>query len=453
MRLMNQLLSRIHARVGDLWWYSAMIFLACRFGDVINAFIGLWLVPKYVGPQELGAVLPLQQLSTFFTIPLAIIATVFAKYVNTYATRGEFGKVKSFVRDVLSVSSAVFVVCIVGAYLMMPFFCKRLNVVSGSLTVLVLASGFLANVSQLFSNALQGLKRFNVMSLTGLIVAPIRLVTMLVAMPVRALSGYMLGQTTPSAAAAAIAAWDLHRGLKAYKVDTSWRNDWREMVKYTWPIAVNLVVGAFCATVNQTIYRQRLPEIESGAFYLITRFAEVANFTGASTMLVVFPLASEAHERGDENRTLLYKAAAATLIGTIALTLAFALFHQHIFGLTSAWTEYAPLSHLLPIVTFYTGCSMLAQNFMTYEIACRRFSAMYAIVIQNVIWNAFLVIFTGAEFFRGQLPDDIVNWMASIPLAKLDVLTYTTCVLLLMQLVVVVFLFWRNARNMHTYKF
>lgn len=61
---MKDLLNRIHARVGDLWWYSAMIFLACRSGDAIQAFIGLWLVPKHV---------------------------------NTYATRGEYGKVKSFI--------------------------------------------------------------------------------------------------------------------------------------------------------------------------------------------------------------------------------------------------------------------------------------------------------------------------------------------------------------------
>ena len=48
-----------------------MIFVACRSGDAIQAFIGLWLVPKYVGAEELGAVLPLQQLSGLFTVPLA----------------------------------------------------------------------------------------------------------------------------------------------------------------------------------------------------------------------------------------------------------------------------------------------------------------------------------------------------------------------------------------------
>ena len=75
---MKSILDHIHARVGDLWWYSAMIFLACRSGDAIQAFIGLWLVPKYVGPQELGAVLPLQQLTSFLTVPLAIVAVVFS---------------------------------------------------------------------------------------------------------------------------------------------------------------------------------------------------------------------------------------------------------------------------------------------------------------------------------------------------------------------------------------
>ena len=63
---MQTFLNRLHARVGDLWCYSAMIFIACRSGDVIQAFIGLWLVPKYVGPNELGAVLPLQQLKPSF---------------------------------------------------------------------------------------------------------------------------------------------------------------------------------------------------------------------------------------------------------------------------------------------------------------------------------------------------------------------------------------------------
>ena len=102
---------KLHSRLGDFWWYSLMLFVACRSGDAIQAFIGLWLVPKYVGAEELGAVIPLQSLAGLFAAPLAVIATVFAKYVNVYATRGETGKVKCFIRDVIGVSCLVFLVC------------------------------------------------------------------------------------------------------------------------------------------------------------------------------------------------------------------------------------------------------------------------------------------------------------------------------------------------------
>lgn len=43
---MKAFLDRLHNRLGDLWWYSLMIFVACRSGNVIQAFIGMkreWL--------------------------------------------------------------------------------------------------------------------------------------------------------------------------------------------------------------------------------------------------------------------------------------------------------------------------------------------------------------------------------------------------------------------------
>ena len=43
-----KLISTLHEKLGDLWWYTILLFIAQRMGDVINMFIGLWLVPKYV---------------------------------------------------------------------------------------------------------------------------------------------------------------------------------------------------------------------------------------------------------------------------------------------------------------------------------------------------------------------------------------------------------------------
>ena len=441
---MKALLDRIHARVGDLWWYSLMIFVACRSGDAIQAFIGLWLVPKYVGPNELGAVLPLQQLSTLFTVPLAVISVVFSKYVNTYATHGEYGKVKCFIRDVLAASALVFIVCIGAAYWLIPHFYERLNVAAGSLTILILLSGFIGNISNLFNAALQGLKMFKTMTVQNLISAPIRLVTLLVAMPIRALSGYILGQTTPPASCSLLAALSLRKTLRDVRLDTSWRKDLPKIWSFLWPVAIYTGANAIFGSIGSTVYRQRLPEIESAAYYVITRFAEIAGFVGASISVILFPLASEAHESGRENPKLLIHSVVGTVLTTGVLMSVFALTSRHLFSLNEIWRTYADLAHMLPWITLTVGTGMINGAVTTYEMAHRRFGVTVFLTVFNLLWTIFIVSFTGYEFYRGILPDGVIDWMASLHLATLSRITAASIVSALIQFAFVFFIEVRN---------
>ncbi len=416
-----------------------MIFLACRSGDVIQAFIGLWLVPKYVGQQELGAVLPLQQLCGLFAVPLAALATVFAKYVNTYATRGEYGKVKSFIIDVLRASAAVFIVCIVAAYIILPHFYLRLNIGAGLLTVLILASGFIGNISQLFTNALQGLKKFNAITVINFVSAPIRLVTLLVAMPIRALSGYVLGQTTPPATSSLIAAFALHRDLKSVPIDTSWRKDLPEILRYFGPILVYLAITTLCASISATVYRQRLPEVESAAYYVLSRFAEMAMYVGASMTVVLFPLAAEAHEKGEESTGVLKKTIWGTIVTTSLLAGLFTFISHGLLALTETWRAYTNYADLLPIMTITMGGASILAAVSSYEMACRRFGFISFILLANLFWISFLLIFTGYDFFRGTIPDSILDWMASTQMATLKNLIWAQLISAILQLCAIPF--------------
>lgn len=431
---MVTLFNKLHARLGDLWWYSLMIFVACRTGDVIQAFIGLWLVPKYVGHKELGAVLPLQQLSGFFAVPLAIIATVFAKYVNAYATKREYGKVKSLIHDTLLTACIVFIVSIAVAYLIIPHFYVRLNVASGMLTVLILAAGFTANISNLLASALQGLKKFRTMTVQNLISAPIRLVTLLAAMPVRALSGYILGQATPPAACSVFAALTLHHDFKLITADKSWRKDLPEIIRYLFPVAVYMGLGMLFATISATIYRQRLPAVESAAYYLLSRFSEIAGYFGTSMMVILLPLASEAHENGKDNPSLLSHTVTGTVLTTLLLSAGFAFFGKHILSLSEVWQRYANYAYILPWMTAITGSSLLISSIVTYEMACRRFRMAAFVIFINLAWTIFIVAFTGYGYFRGILPDAIVDWMGSIHLARLSTMTWATVAVHCLQL-------------------
>ena len=79
-------LDRLHEKFGDFWWYSFMLFVALRVGDIINAIVGLWLVPKYVEQEELGAVLPLTQFAASIGAPITVLVTVFTKFLNKFKT-------------------------------------------------------------------------------------------------------------------------------------------------------------------------------------------------------------------------------------------------------------------------------------------------------------------------------------------------------------------------------
>ena len=430
---MKALLDRLHAKLGDLWWYSLMIFIACRSGDVIQAFIGLWLVPKYVGPDELGAVLPLQQLSNLFAVPLAVLATVFAKYVNTYATRGEYGKVKSFIHDVLWTACGVFLICIAVAYLVIPHFYVRLNVASGMLTILILVAGFASNIANLFTAALQGLKKFKTMTIQNLISAPIRLATLLVAMPIRALSGYILGQATPPATCSLLAAWSLHKDLKSIPIDTSWRKDLPEIWRYLWPIGIYMVFTTLLGTIHSSIFRQRLPAVESAAYYMLSRFAEIAGYFGTTLMIVLFPLASEAAERGSSRMRILQHTIFGTLGSTIIIATIFSFCSEKIFSILSEWSDYKPYAGLLPVITLSAGLQSLVFALIVFGFAARRFLCAMFFIATNLIFVAFLISFTGYEFFRGCLADAIVNWMGSFQIARLSVLVNLTFTILLLE--------------------
>lgn len=434
---MKELFSRLHERLGDLWWYSLMIFIACRSGDIIQAFIGLWLVPKYVTPEELGAVIPLQQLSTLFAVPLSAIAIVFAKYVNTYATRGEYGKVKSFIRDVLTVSCIIFPTCIVAAYLVIPHFYVRLGVVSGMLTILILAAGFTASIAQLFTNALQGLKKFKTMTVQSLISAPIRLVTLLLTMPIRALSGYVLGQTTPPAACSLLAVLTLHQDFKKIKTDTSWRNDLPEIIRYFWPIIMYTACGAIFTAIQTTVYRQRLPEVESAAYYILTKFAETAGYAGTSILVILFPLAAESQGKAGVAIDHLRKSMLGALIPTILITIAFIPTAHMIFGICKEWSIYSDYSSLLPAMAIAAGLQSAILAVAAFEIAAKKFRAVKCFIATYGTFTILLISLTGHGFFRGILPDTLVDFMQSLHVARLGVITYATVILTTITLLLV----------------
>ena len=118
----------IKNRIGDLWWYTLILFVTMRIGDVLQAVVALWLVPIYVPTEELGAVLPLISIGWVLGLPLTILLIPFMKFLSKYMAQGEYGKVKKLLRDTFILTCIVFVVMSGVAHFLMPLVFERMRV-------------------------------------------------------------------------------------------------------------------------------------------------------------------------------------------------------------------------------------------------------------------------------------------------------------------------------------
>lgn len=397
-------LNALHQRMGDFWWYSLMLFLACRFADALNAFVGLWLVPKYVPPSELGAVMPLMQFASFLAIPIAAFANTFRNELTRLSVNKEFGKLKTLMRGVF-ISSAVFLfLAIIVARLIMPAFLERIRIVEGSLGLIIIATSFVSAISPIYSNALQSLKKFKAQSVISIIGAPIRLLTMLATMPFRALSGYFIGQASIPIFSMTASVIALKKELSV-KAEPYWE---KETVKKFSRLFILFLVwsisGSFCTLIESTILRQRLSDIDSAGFYMATRFSEIAGFLSATLVFTIFPFAAEKSAKKQDSRPLIFKSIIASLIFSLLLAIPFLFFGKEILLLLPNGNLYSGYWWTIPWLIGINVFATINALFTTTEISCYRFKFLKWMIPLEIIYPLLLLVTTGHGYFSDYIP-------------------------------------------------
>ncbi len=254
----------------------------------------------------------------------------------------------------------------------------------------------------------------------NLTTAPVRLITMVIAMPFRALSGYMLGQCLPTAAQIIWASLSLRKEIRAKVVAVPfWKDDWKPILKYTLLIAVWQSVGTLTNVLQSMVIRQRLPEVESAAYYMISRFAELGTYAGLSIAIVLFPIAAESAANQNESSRIFWKAYLSTATFGMLCTAFLAVFGKPMLSLLPTWSAFAVYSRELTILSLTLSLGAMINIFITFELAAARFGFLWYAIPCTFAQGAFFVAFTGYNFFQGLIPNSIIRWMASL---KIDTL-------------------------------
>jgi len=403
----------IKNRLGDLWWYTLILFVAHRIGDVVNAGIGLFLVPMYVPQSELGAVLPLMSVGALLGLPLIALTTPLMKFLNKYMALGEFGKVKQLLRDAFIFTGIIFAVMLLGSRLLLPLVFDRMRVEDGSLSLLIVTSGILGALVPIFLTALQALKKFTVLSLTTAFSAFVRLGAMLICLPIRGLSGYFVGQIVPSLCVIGIALVALrkHFGRKI-KMTPYWNDDWKSILRYAkWPALLNLT-AMLQITIEAFVIRRCLPDVESAGFYMISRFAEITLYFGFACATILFPLVSERHEKGQHGQQkLLVQSVLLTLLMGLCFTVLIVPGAHLLFKLKTDWNIYTSFTPHLIVLSLAYAIRGAVHCFVVYQTARNQFRFVPFFMFIHCSEIVVLYCLTGYTFFTPWMPQ---TWMDAL---------------------------------------
>lgn len=401
-----------------------MLFLACRAADALNAFVGLWLVPKYVPPSELGAVMPLMQFANFLAIPIAAFANTFRNELTRLSVNKEFGKLKTLMRGVFIASAIFMFLAIIVARLIMPAFLERIRIVEGSLGLIIIASSFVTAVSPIYSNALQALKKFKAQSLISVIGAPVRLLTMLITMPFRALSGYFIGQASIPVFSMTASVIALKKELSV-KAEPYWnKNITRQFGKLFIIFLVSGLIGGFNGITESTIIRQRLTDLDSAGYYMATRFSEIAGFLCCTLAFTIFPFTAEKAAKGESLRPLLLKAFTANATFCLLIATPFLFCGKWILSLLPNGELYSSYWWVIPWLIGLSLISSIITLYTTAEVSANRFSYLKWYLPLDILYPILLLLITGHGYFTNLIPESWTDFLNTNNIYSLKAMLY-----------------------------
>ena len=417
-------MDRLHARMGDFWWYSLMLFCACRAADLLNAFVGLWLVPKYVDPSELGAVLPLTQFANLLAMPIVAFGNTFRNELTRLSIGREFGKLKSLMRGVFVVTAIFLFFAIIIARFLLPTFLERVRIVEGSLGIIIIATAFVSAVAPIYSNAVQALQKFTAQSLISIVGAPVRLITMLITMPFRAISGYFIGQASVPVFSIAASVIALRKELSVPAIPYWNRDTIRKFATLLAFFIIGGIVNSADTLIEATVLRQRLPDLDSAGYYMATRFSDISNFLYSTLAFTIFPFTAALAAKGKDMRPMILKTSAATIGFSALVAIPFLFFGKYILAILPHGEQYMAYGWTIPWQIGISTLAALVGLYVTAEISANRFGFLIWTGTIDLVYPALLLLVTGHGYLVGIIPASWTAFLSVHNIRSLDTMLW-----------------------------
>ena len=373
------------ADAGGFLRHSVTMFLALRAGDAVSLAAGMWFVPRYVSPEDIGAVLPVTSFATFLSLPVFALAMAVMKESAVLYAHGERGRVKSLLGGVFVAGAAVLALVLCASAVAVPRYLGLMKVSDASVGFLVVAAAFLGCFAPVYTDALQSLRRFRSLAVVEVAGSFVRFATMLAVMPVRALAGYFAGQ-------AALPAFRILGSVAALRRDLSvspepyWNRGSIRRLAFAFAAVLAYQGVPMAATlVEQTVLRTSLLA-DSAGYYMVSRYSDFLSYLTFPLLLVMFPYTATAAARQGSTRPFVLKCSAVALVAAAAMSTAYAIFGRQLLALMPHGEDYASYASYMPALTIAGALTTCQVFYANAEVSAGRFGFLIWLVPLHVVY-------------------------------------------------------------------
>jgi O-antigen/teichoic acid export membrane protein len=364
--------------------HTIFLFLALRASDVVNLFAGMWFVPRYVSMQEIGSILPYTTFSTFLTLPIFAFAMAMMKELSRMSGLGQELQARSLLRGAFLFGGLLVIgvvsVTVILSQKSLPF-------------ALAVASAAFGCIAPIFTDALQGLKRFGKLALIEFGAAVSRFATMIAIMPIYPLAGYFAGSVALPFVRMVSSMAEMRRYIFAKRVKFWTYSSVLKLVKESFVIYAYLGSALGVSLLEQHIIRSCLPYADSAGYYMVTRFSDILNLVSYPLLMVLFPYAAMDEAKNKSSLHMVIKCSAVVMTMAFLMSVVYAFSGEYILSILRGGQEYVKYSVFIVPLTFITACVSCQTFYTNAEVAAGRFTFLgwyipihlvYAVIIYIV---------------------------------------------------------------------
>lgn len=292
---------------------TAFMFVATSIGSALNYLVH-FATSRMLGPTDYGVFASLNSFYMLIATPLSILPMVIAHYLAQFQARGEIYRAGALVTAMLKWMAIIGAMAGATIALASPFLVNFLQISSQTPVLVIAGMVFVGAVTPVLTGALQGLQKFLVLGINGIVSAVLRLafVVGLVFIGLGA-SGALGAQILAGVATIAVAIIPLFPLLrrKNSAIHAGHGLSLKDVLAYGGLVLAGTTCFAALTNMDLMIVKHYFSPSEAGQYAAASVLAKIVLFFPGAITAVLFPKAAERHALRQDTSRIARQAAAA----------------------------------------------------------------------------------------------------------------------------------------------